>query len=308
MCKVLLIPGIKDEYRANAIKFVEAMAVPMSHSNSDGLGYAAVTADGKLFGQRWLNNSMAFKKIDKYEQFMYDMFQGITNVPVGLIESTSFGDTSLYDKMTAITLHTRMATSSKGMNNTHPFVKDGVSVIHNGIIRNLTKYADRMTTSCDSESILIQYLDDEVNKDPDKIKATTDALVGYYACGVLAPTDTGYIMDIFRGNGASLYTSFIVELDTYVFSTSGDDITSVCKQLGFTYKTLMLLNEGVLLRVAANSGKLLSKTSFTVGSQFVPATNYWPEKKEEPVKKNTHIPPYLMSYFKGTVSLTEIAS
>jgi len=93
----MIIPHVNNETRDNAIKFTEAMAKVMSEdkSHQDGLGYAAIDS----------------------HQFNYN----------------KFGDVRL-DDMSAITLHTRLATSGKGLLNCHPFIENDTSVIHNGMI------------------------------------------------------------------------------------------------------------------------------------------------------------------------------
>lgn len=267
MCKVMMMAGIKPANRDNAIKFLKAMAKPMSKSNTDGLGYAAVTKDGEMFAQRWLNNGDAFTTVDTTELDLINTFSGVADAfsKVGG-ESTSYGTPKL-DEMVAVTLHTRFATSAKGMKNTHPFIKDGVSVIHNGVINNTHEFTLEQS-SCDSETILLQYVADQVNVDPSKIDHMASKLKGYYACGVLAPSETGYVLDVFKGNNDNLSFVYVVELDTMVFATSLADIIEVCQELGFKYKAPMKLKEGMLLRLDATTGNIITSQSFKVRPQY----------------------------------------
>lgn len=341
MCKVLLIAGIKPETSENAWKFVEAMSRPMSAHNRDGLGYSAITADGKIFGERWLNNNEAFVDVEEIkksrEGLDEELFTELGDAVEGpkktftVGEYNSFGDVKR-EQAVAITLHTRMATSAKGMVNTHPFVKDGVSLIHNGIIKNPEDIGLEMST-CDSEAILQTYLQENVAADPANFQACADKLVGYYACGVLGNTGIGPTLDFFKGNHASLFSAKVKELDAFVISTNDDDIRNVCRELGYTMGEVYRIMEGRFIRLNAVTGKMHSVTKFTSGPTYVqaktPSYNYpqtansvtpttslgdtgkvgmgkvYPFEKN---KKNTDIHPTFMNYFRGearTYALSE---
>ena len=140
----MVITNIKDSTRDKALDFIKEMAPKLSVNNNDGLGYAALDDSGNLFAERWFKNSNAFKKP------VSSPFKNL--VSFDNIEYNSEGNVNL-DKVTAMTLHTRMATCEKNLKNTHPFIKDGTSVIHNGVIRNPEVYKPMMST-CDSESLL----------------------------------------------------------------------------------------------------------------------------------------------------------
>lgn len=281
MCKILIMAGIKKETSVNAWKFAKAMAKPMSYANTDGLGYSAITADGKLFGERWLTNGDAFAedlpvpKLNPLDEAMFSVLaDAIDGKLPELPAPRTFGEYNYYgevdrSKAVAITLHTRMATTPKGMLNTHPFTDDDVTVslIHNGIIRNADDLGLNYST-CDSESILIQYMKKDVKSDPNNFQEVATALEGYYACGVLTNTENGPILDVFKGNTASLYAAYIKELDIFVLSTSDTDIKNVCKDLGFTMGDAWKIMEGKFIRVNAITSKTISITPFKVGQSW----------------------------------------
>lgn len=275
MCKISIIAGIKPENRVNAIKFVKKMAEIMSVSNSDGLGYAAVDVNGNLFAERWLNNKDAF--VSKHES--YDTDVKISNVFGKALKGkdisktyTSHGTPDL-NKMTAITLHTRLATSTRGMENTHPFIDDDTSVIHNGIINNHKDFKLTLST-CDSESILVSYLQNMVGMVPENIISVANSLVGYYACGMFARNEQGErVMDVFKGNNDDLYITYISELGTWVMASFDTHIKTACESLGFKHSTIFQMNDGFLMRFDPITGIQLLQQEFKVGSRYESTTH-----------------------------------
>lgn len=277
MCKVLIIPGIKKEHRTRTLEFIKEMAKEMTPSNTDGLGYAAVTEDGKLFGQRWLVNADAFggPTQTKLKPFQKALSSSVEHTK-GEANSFNLSDESFpgLKNAVAITLHTRMATSPKSMQNVHPFVysQSDTSLIHNGVISNDDKFPKSVST-CDSEAILYNYINHKVNHNPEQIAALAKDLNGYYACGVFSRDGNGArILDVFKGNSASLYMQEIKELDIYVFATSSDDVSKVCNRLRLTKGDSIALLEGKLIRINPVNGELYSITEFNVPPRTF--TNY----------------------------------
>lgn len=264
MCKVFMVAGVKPSTVEKVWKFTQAIAKPMSKFNSDGIGYAAITADGKLFGERWLTNNHMFKKqADDNDKMLTDMFGDAIEGKIDKFEYSSFGEVE-HDKMVALTLHTRMATSPKGLLNTHPFVQDGTSLIHNGVIRNTEDFKFSLST-CDSEAILISYLHQNVKEDPANFEKAAKMLRGYYACGVLTNTEEGPILDIFK-SGARLHIAYVKELETWVASTDDDDIKNTCKEMNFSMGNLFTVLNGKFIRVNAVTGKEKSITKFDMSN------------------------------------------
>lgn len=280
MCKVLMISGIKPENNANAIRFMKVMGTLMSTNNTDGLGYSATDKDGNLFGERWHKNADAFsvakpvvnnserkkqllgklEPASKKNNYYSHSTRGQYN-NYGVVDLT---------KMVAVTLHTRFATSGKEFANTHPFYDPDAdtSLIHNGVIRN-DKDFDLKLSTCDSESILISYVNNKVAASPESIQTVSNELIGYYACGVLARDANGKrILDIFKGNGASLHCAWVENLETFVFSTSAFDIKEACEKLNFTYTDMLEINEGFLIRSDIVTGELQHIETFTVGNEY----------------------------------------
>lgn len=267
MCKIMVMAGINNKNRKLAIEFTKLMAKQLTPGNSDGLGYAALNTKGELFGERWLNNSDAFvnrpmnQSLTKEESLLVDKYKGflIPDVPAPVYNS--FGKID-EDNIAAITLHTRLATSGKEFINTHPFVLDETSLIHNGVISNASDLK-MIQSTCDSEAILNEYVENRVMDKPENIRKVANKLQGYYACGVFSkPRSGGNILDIFKDSRAVLEAAYIVDLRTIVFSSRLADIRAVCSQMGMEVGRAFKVSDDMLLRIDPISGDVLSTQKF----------------------------------------------
>ena len=257
MCKIMIIPHINNETRPNAIKFIKAMAKVMSDekSHQDGLGYAGVDSQGNLFAERWLNNSQAFNNNTAFNSNVAD-YSGFIK-----IDYSSYGDVKL-DDITAVTLHTRLATSAKGLINCHPFIENDTSVIHNGVISNAFDFRIDQST-CDSESILTQYIDNDVGSDHELFGKMSTQLDGYYACGIFARDDVGNrILDIVKSSSAQLVGAYINELKVMVFTSLESQLRLGLRACGFTTDAVYSINPSSLVRIDPLTNKIIGITSF----------------------------------------------
>lgn len=252
MCKIMVIAGLKPENVDNNWEFIQELGGRMSRGNDDGLGYTAVDEKGNLFGERWLYNDHAFdvrvtmnKEIDKFGGFLKG-----SDTP----SYNAFGKYT--DRIVAITMHTRMATSAKGLNNVHPFVdiERETSLIHNGVISNVVT-ADNIRSTCDSERILNQYLDKSVMKHPNRLQNMINELKGNFACGIISKDGQGRrIIDLFRSR-ANLGAVYVKELDAMVFTTDITLVNSVAKEHGYHILGRFEVAQDMLLRLDAATGK-----------------------------------------------------
>lgn len=309
MCKVMIMPKVTAETRENALRFIDVMGKLMTTGNNDGLGYAAVDTEGKLFGERWLTNSAAFPELQtkRKDPVISSLNSVLTyadketiSTEVKQSEYTNFGDVKLND-IAAITLHTRMATSAKGIHNTHPFVDKDTSVIHNGVIHNTEDFKFTLST-CDSEAILISYLEEKVNINPQKfLNNMSGRLVGYYAAATFSRDASGRrILDIFKAHNNNLVVAWIEELDTFVFTSMQHNIKEACETLGFVVPKCRSIADGHFIRMLAGSNDITELYSFKEGDRYrysgggytsttqsVTATNTAPSKVVTlPSKKN----------------------
>lgn len=274
MCKLMIVAGIDDNHRDNAIAFTKKMADIMSVGNSDGLGYAAVNKDGNLFAERWLINSEAFThRGNGQDESIATMFGKVLKNNVVSKTYTSYGVPNL-DAAVSITLHARLATSSRGMANTHPFINEDTSVIHNGVISNDDEFKLTLST-CDSESILISYLQNNVGVNIDAAKAMGKSLRGYYACGMYSRDVNGNrILDVFKGNNPDLHLTYINELGTWVMASREEHIKKACAELGFKCGTFFAMLDGFITRINPITGIVITSREFDVNARWERTPTY----------------------------------
>lgn len=276
MCKIFAMAGIKPDKVQKAWDFVHAMETQFSKgSDNDGIGYAAITAKNELFGERWHKNEEAFRVrevkeesdvlIEKIAKEHLDMLMPLPRPR----RYNSFGNRGNWKNACAIIMHARFATSGKGFENTHPFVSDGVALIHNGVIHTPDPKKMKMS-SCDSEVILTDYMDNKIYQDPSKIQEVANALDGWYAVAVLnSKLNTGPILDIFRDDGrANLHAAYIEELNTTAYCTSDDYLINAAYACGFKLPVMFKVNDASILRIDAISGKPLVRHEFKVPSKL----------------------------------------
>jgi len=266
MCKIMIMSGITDETTQQAWEFTKAMAKEMSSPNStekDGLGYAAIDANGNLFGERWVDNKDAFKHKNVYGS---EIDTNILKRYKILNREKVYGNFGVFNEnIRSITLHSRSATNTVSYKNTHPFVENHTSVIHNGVIYNDDQLTKK-TSTCDSEVILHQYIKHNVANKPGKIRKMVNKLEGYYALGIFSRTSEGrVILDVIKDNSARLDAFFIKELNTVVFATpryQASPVEDACKTLGFTIVSKYEVKANRLQRMDALTGETIAYESF----------------------------------------------
>lgn len=288
MCKVMIIAGIKPEHLNKVQKLVAAAAKTMSIIEDDGVGYAAITKDGAIYGEKWLNKDDAFQMhaqppIDPVVAWMKGLIGDMgewskTEVAETIYQSFGIRNQRAVNETVALILHARKATSgSKSIENVHPFAlidnedHPDTAIIHNGSIANHLKLTKTMST-CDSEVILHQYLENMMYHNPWGIERVAKTLKGEYAVGALSSTtnDAGYqqpILDIFK-SGKELHAGYVVELETLVFCTSEYSLETACRDANLTVKNIVKIKEGFLIRLDAVTGQRIDDLiSFTLSDK-----------------------------------------
>lgn len=273
MCKLFMMSGINDDNRSDASDLIIEMAGIIGLSMRDGIGYAAVTTDGDLFGERWFKSEDAFDlreepSVSKDEQYILDQYKDALTLIDKPKKYNTFGDekksiAELWGNVSAVTLHGRFATSAKEFRNTHPFIVNDTSLVHNGVIRNAFSLNRMKQSSCDSEVILNLYDEMLVSETPANIQAVVDELIGYYACGVFSRDSEGNrVLDIFKDQTANLSAAYIDELGVMVFVTNIDDLKRACDVLDLTIGSVYKVNSGILMRLNPVDGSVITMKEF----------------------------------------------
>jgi predicted glutamine amidotransferase len=263
MCKLLIMTGITEGLVAQ--EFMKRMAEPMSKSNPHGIGYSAVGPDGELFSERWHNNNHFFETKDIMTPDIAKALAPYANrLPEGALNPnySTMGKVD-FSNVRSVTMHTRFATCGREFANTHPFIYEDTSLIHNGTIRNAfssgysTGLDVNKISTCDSESALQTYLEQGVNIDTAKAKSWLDILTGSWAFGILSRNAEGNrILDVVRG------TSFLyfmqIEGVGRVFTTNDDDAKAVVKDMGLKFiEEPFLVKSDEMYRYDAITGEFL---------------------------------------------------
>jgi predicted glutamine amidotransferase len=225
----------------------------------------ALGQDG-LFGERWLDTDEAFTESlpSVVDQSILSEYQGVLAPET---YSNSFGKPSIL--ASCIALHARMATSDYGLNNTHPFVFDDTALIHNGVIRNPDQSKMLMST-CDSEVILTDYINEEVALDLSNIQNVVDQLDGYYACAVISKDNTGrWILDVFKDSRANLSAVYVPKLKTVVFATDPQHVIEACNELNWTVGRVFKFTDNTLVRHDAITGEVLNSVEFISDHDYI---------------------------------------
>lgn len=249
MCKVAMVSKITEKNRDDVWVFMQLLGQVISAGNNDGLGYAAIDKNGKIFGEKWLINETAFQDLSRIKDINSSKMERIYNC---------FGDEVKRDDAQAIILHTRAATCGRCIQNTHPFVDDNadptVAIIHNGMIYNEKQFPRKYST-CDSEVLAHLYKSNDVAADLGNLNKFTKELEGWYTVLCLSKTPSGkLVMDAFTDNGR-LGSFYIKELDTRIWSSWSHDVKNVANSLGLTAVDEMDLKAETALRIDVMTGK-----------------------------------------------------
>ena len=272
MCKILVLPVVRPDTEELAWKFIKEMSKIMSRSNTDGLGYAAVSSEGELFGERWLINRDAWDErveLPPEEREILGEYQGFLHKDE---KYNKFGPVS-ETNVRAIMLHARAATSGRGFQNTHPFFYKDTALIHNGVIHNY-EVKELKVSTCDSEKILQEYIKAGVADKPNGIRTVAKELRGYYACGVMSRDSDGIPhIDVFKSQGARLGCARIRELGCNVITTDTTDLTEVARTLNLNIDNRFDVKSGIMLRINALTGKIVSATKFKPKDEYAGSYN-----------------------------------
>ncbi len=301
MCKVFGVAGVNEENRGTIIQIMKDITPSMTKVEDDGLGYAAVDKDGNVFGEKWLKPEHAWKKkkkrkmqsasrvVPELDTPILSEFNDVVDAPSEIYSPPlydTFGEGELKNAV-AFILHSRLSTggaNSVKIENVHPFVKHGTALIHNGIVYNEEKFT-KFISSCDSEILLNQYVEHDVNMDSRNIEESLKDVDAYFACLVLSSTldrdeKIVPIMDIYQ-DGASLKVVHVHDLNATFFLTQAMDLLTICKEKGWTTSRYFQVKEDVLIRLNAVTGKVIEKEPFYYASYRYSSFDSWSSGEKE---------------------------
>lgn len=256
MCKVMILKGIENN--SIALTFMKGVANTMSIGNSDGIGYSAINSKNKLFSEKWHNNRQFLDTetvIDSTTLQQLEPFK--KRLPSVALNYASHGKVTR-DDIRTVTMHTRFATCGREFQNTHPFITNDISLIHNGVISNAGELNLNKVSTCDSENALQLYNNLALNHTTQNadLQSFVNKLKGYWAFGILAKDADGiYHLDVVRER-AQLHWTELPELgeNCMVFATTKEIIEDGIKSVGLDKREIYVLPEYLYTRFNALTG------------------------------------------------------
>jgi hypothetical protein len=222
---------------ANVDEVVNYIGNALGSTERDGFGYAIQGQNG-VFGERTttpLNFKTSFDVPVLEESFVehnYNRF-GTKTKPTG-----------------AGIFHGRVSTNDQTLVNTHPIIKNGWTLIHNGVVSNHgPKY--EMDTTNDTEH-MVHYLSTT------GVKGIEENVTGYYAIASFDPIGQLHVL---RDSIATLYVARIMFLDTLIFATTPRLIEDLCNKFQWRCSVISAMVDNRYL--IFNDNKLVSESSIT---------------------------------------------
>ncbi len=232
MCKLLAVLDIEND--EDALLFTEAAVKPMTDKDDDGLGTIMLGPDG-VGVERW-RHPRDFPNTLPLDPALLKF--------ADLIEPTYNSDGPLsQEKLWALGVHSRFATCGKSLTNTHPFVREDLALIHNGVISNHAQI-DKVVSSCDSEALLTKYLEYDVRGTFANIQSVCDSVTGWYAFMVFSKE--GYV-DIIRDSQTDLFFAHVSGVGI-VFATTEHIIKSSAGRIKTTVSDIYPMPDNCAIR------------------------------------------------------------
>lgn len=202
MCKLFAI--VEIENRVNAETFARKAVRFVTEHDDDGLGIMRLGENG-IHIQRWVEVPLIptmRSTLDRYKNVLE-------------LNRNVEGRRSVRD-LYGIAIHGRYATCDINIKNTHPFYRDGIALMHNGVIANHYEF-DKPLSTCDSEALLTRYLEAGVQRHPKFLTEAMRPISGYFAAIVF--NDNGTI-DVWRDDRATLYMAHVKNVGVVIATTA----------------------------------------------------------------------------------------
>jgi hypothetical protein len=240
MCKQVFLTNTS---KLNTKKLGQLLAIAntsLAKGHRDGFGWVARNTDGSLVGERYVNpNDYQFR----HGKSILDTSFTCKD------DSNYFG--SIKKLSGALLIHGRISTNTKGIQNTHPFLKHEWALVHNGVIENSNPTKYDMQSSCDTEHLI-----DLMAKE--SVKSIESHVTGYYAFGAIDPSG---MLHVVKDNIADLYCAKLNHIDSFIFASSVELIENISDGMGWKVSTIEKVKDNLHLVFSGN--KLVSQATIT---------------------------------------------
>jgi predicted glutamine amidotransferase len=213
MCKVFAMTNT-TQFKVGS-KFVSIVRNEVCrHADQDGFGYAILSKNGDIGGERTIRPLNFRPLIDPASP------DTTKKLPIVLDANNMFGKIDTTNAKSFIG-HGRLSTNTISLPNTHPFTNGEVALIHNGMVKDPTNNLKNLTSTCDSE-ILLRYWE------KGGMDAIEKMVTGYYAVAIL---DKSGKLHIIRDDRADLFISYNRTVDSFMIATTAEIIRNVAKEM-----------------------------------------------------------------------------
>lgn len=244
----------------------------MCAKDPHGFGFLALSNKARsATAQKWLDPNAAFVSTrDAANAFA--AFEAIEF----FAEASRIGPAVIDKPVSALLLHSRYATSAKGLRNNHPHCDTldptraiEAGIVHNGVLE--TPEGALRNTLCDSEQIVWAYDETGAVRDASQTPSMVRALgAGYFAIGAVLRQASGkYLVDIVRDDQASLSALYVSELDAVVFATAPSNVIRACKRLHWKRPIVADVRENVFFRTDPITGRVVASGTVTPNKRVV---------------------------------------
>lgn len=235
MCKLFTLTNTKKLRPEQLEKLTKVVQKNMT-TERDGFGIVAKKLDGSIYVRRFLNPSDATLKQLKFDYPFEKPNQNQDGTP-----------SPVYD---SIVFHGRTSTNNVSLINTHPIVRNGITLCHNGVVEDSgPKYS--MLTSNDTEHV--------VERLSQGIGQLEKHISGYYA--TMSYQDNSKVLTVIKDNIASLFFVFVPSLDAFCFATTKDLIENSLKAIGVKHHAIKELQDNLMLTIQGSD--ILSQASIS---------------------------------------------
>lgn len=239
MCKQVFLTNTSKLKLTKLKKLLKAANEALQSSERDGFGWVMLQADKSFVGERYVNPTEYQFKLDK------DILK---------TSFTSEAESNVIGKLTKLggplLIHGRTSTNDKNITNTHPFIKNGWALVHNGVVENDGE-AYTMQSTCDSEH-LIQHMSTV------GLSGIERHITGYYAFGAI---DSKGQLHVVKDSIAGLHVAYIKSIESFMFATTKDLIEDICEEM--SWKTSSIEPVKSNLHLVFKQNELLSQVEFT---------------------------------------------
>ncbi len=220
MCKVLMFTN--GSKVSNLKNYVNVIKKHITKQDDDGFGWCASGVAG-VFGERMT---------EMHHTYRLDVNEASCNVAMIKPTYNSFGAKS--DVAGPMLFHGRTSTNDRTLRNTHPIIKNGWTLIHNGVVNNRGPDYKQITTN-DTEH-LVQYMSTT------GISGVEKFVSGYYAFGAI---DQDGRLHVARDGVARLVMAWSRTIESFIFATTIELLKGVAKELKLKIGPIDLVEDNI---------------------------------------------------------------